>query len=303
MGALVGGAVRLSSTMIPKKARRGALRRQEIKHSPKPMMVLCLAAMYVLTRAIALSPLFILQGTALFGLGDKLSLIARGGICLVLWVVLVAPERVYARRELKGDGAHSGYGFCLKRAMARLVRVMPLLIPVLALGGLFVYLFWFDDFTSLRVLKQIAELVGASGNTYDMGAALVVVPLLVLALVLMYVWHRGVPYDYVADKKVARRITKSACFRRLSLLNALLVLLPVALFALVLGTKLYAGLTLGRGMVSLVTSMMGALKQMLNYETMTLMALVFVLVYLPTYFIRKHRTAVLCAAMEDEDAA
>lgn len=266
----------------------------------RALLTVSLAALYAAARFIALVPLLFPALTAFLPLTEKALLLVRFGLCALLFMLFVFPERIFSRAVLTRLAADTAPEFscfgAIRRGLYRVLRVLPLLLPFLLLAGLSVYLFWFSDFTALKLLKQISTFVGVSGEKrYDAGAALVILPTLALLIALLIRWHMDFPYDYIKNKRLARGLSKTPAYRRLSLQNLLLALPPFAACALVVFPTLASHIVVGKGMFELVGSVNSAIQTPLTAEQRMLFALVFVFLYLPLYLYRKFRAAKLCA--------
>ena len=266
----------------------------------RALVLFALALLYAAARLLALGPLFVPGLTAFLPLTEKGALLARFGVCALLLFLVVWPERIFSRAVLarlsSGAPLHFSYFGAIRRGLYRTLRVLPLLIPFLFLAGLSVYLFWFGDFTALKLLKEIAAFVGVSGGKrYDVGAALVVLPTLALFIALYIRWHLDFPYDYIDNKRLARGLSRTPAYRRLSLQNLLLSLPPFLVGALVVFPTLASRVVVGKGMFELVGSVNAAIQTSLTAEQQMLFALVFLFLYLPLYLFRKTRAAKLCA--------
>lgn len=260
-----------------------------------------LTVLFLAVRALALSPLFLPGLTTLLPLTKATAPLCRFLVSGALFVLLAWPERLYRLFKLKAlYGANAErftYFGAVSRGLFRLWRVLPALLPFLFVGGVCCYIFWIGDYKSLTILKQIGAVFGGK---YDLGAALLVSLFLLLAALLAALWHRDWPLDFFTDKKSARALARHRRkeLRSLSLGNFLLCLPACLLWGICLSIAALRDLTFDKGFMSLAMEAMGRLKTLLSNEVVVWLALIFILVYLPLWCLRKARAARLSAKWE-----
>ncbi len=268
--------------------------------------MLLLTLLFVLVRFLALSPLLLGGWTDRLSVSRQAALGIRMGASLLLFLLLCWPERLFRLHQFKkicGSGEQGfSYGASVMRGLWRLFRVLPALLLFSVTAGTWLYIFFIGNFKSLSILKQVGTLAGGS---YDRGAALLFLALMLFALVLALLWHRDRLLDYFPNRAQAKRIKKNngGALLRLSLTNFCLALPALLAWAAVLGMAAIRDLSFDKGFMSLAMDAMDRLKTLMSNEMAVYLALIFLFLYCPAFIVRKWRTARLCVRLEEKDAA
>lgn len=240
---------------------------------------------------------------------------------LIPWTLmnlfLVLPLRFWAGSALRACAApglpperHFPYGAFFRCALMRYARGLLWGLPFLAGAGLFLYGMEYLPFNTMGgYIQRFAALLGVE-PTLDRGLIVVFALLLLLAAGFALGWRRDMPMEYLpAGRLGARgvcRCARKVRFRgrgmlaRNTLVNFLLSL-PALMGGLAVLLPYAAGnLRVTGNKLMLLQSVMRLLKAPLPGKELLMLALVFLLLYLPLCALRKTRNAALVRRLSRE---
>ena len=252
----------------------------------------------LLLRAIALSPLiYALVSGGFFGLRREYVLAAALLSALVLWILLALPARLRMGAQLGGwFGARMDAGSWSDRLAKGLVpfaKALPLVLPVFICLYILYYVFSFSGFpVFFKMLEYPGSLIAGilGGLSADIvmtiGVLVWVIVLAMLAWLAFRSWRRFmVPCTYL--HQCSRAKGKPAKLAgRITLINFLIVLPPVAIVLVLLALSLAPKLS-GSMMFDVLTVVSAVTGFDFPAHTLTQCAWVLGLVYLPFVLLRK----------------
>ena len=252
----------------------------------------------LLLRAIALSPLiYALVSGQFFGLRREYVLAAALLSALVLWTLLALPARLRMGAQLSGwFGAQINAGSWSDRLAKGLVpfaKALPLVLPVFICLYILYYVFSFSGFpVFFKMLEYPGSLIAGilGGLSADIvmtiGVLVWVIVLAMLAWLAFRSWRRFmVPCTYL--HQCSRAKGKPAKLAgRITLINFLIVLPPVAISLVLLALSLAPKLS-GSMMFDVLTVVSAVTGFDFPAHTLTQCAWVLGLVYLPFVLLRK----------------
>ena len=252
----------------------------------------------LLLRAIALSPLiYALVSGQFFGLRREYVLAAALLSALVLWTLLALPARLRMGAQLSGwFGAQINAGSWSDRLAKGLVpfaKALPLVLPVFICLYILYYVFSFSGFpVFFKMLEYPGSLIAGilGGLSADIvmtiGVLVWVIVLAMLAWLAFRSWRRFmVPCTYL--HQCSRAKGKPAKLAgRITLINFLIVLPPVAIVLVLLALSLAPKLS-GSMMFDVLTVVSAVTGFDFPAHTLTQCAWVLGLVYLPFVLLRK----------------
>lgn len=252
----------------------------------------------LLLRAIALSPLiYVLVSGEFFGLRREYVLAAALLSALVLWTLLVLPARLRMGAQLSGwFGAQMDAGSWSDRLAKGLVpfaKALPLVLPVFICLYILYYVFSFSGFpVFFKMLEYPGSLISGilGGLSADIvmtiGVLIWVIVLAILAWLAFRGWRRFmVPCTYL--HQCSRAKGKPAKLAgRITLINFLIVLPPVAISLALLALSLAPKLS-GSMMFDVLTVVSSVTGFDFPAHTLTQCAWVLGLAYLPFVLLRK----------------
>ena len=252
----------------------------------------------LLLRAIALSPLiYALVSGQFFGLRREYVLAAALLSALVLWTLLALPARLRMGAQLSGwFGAQINAGSWSDRLAKGLVpfaKALPLVLPVFICLYILYYVFSFSGFpVFFKMLEYPGSLIAGilGGLSADIvmtiGVLVWVIVLAMLAWLAFRSWRRFmVPCTYL--HQCSRAKGKPAKLAgRITLINFLIVLPPVAIVLVLLALSLAPKLS-GSMMFDVLTVVSAVTGFDFPAHTLTQCAWVLGLAYLPFVLLRK----------------
>ena len=252
----------------------------------------------LLLRAIALSPLiYALVSGQFFGLRREYVLAAALLSALVLWTLLALPARLRMGAQLSGwFGAQMEAGSWSDRLAKGLVpfaKALPLVLPVFICLYILYYVFSFSGFpVFFKMLEYPGSLIAGilGGLSADIvmtiGVLVWVIVLAMLAWLAFRGWRRFmVPCTYL--HQCSRAKGKPAKLAgRITLINFLIILPPVAIVLILLALSLAPKLS-GSMMFDVLTVVSAVTGFDFPAHTLTQCAWVLGLVYLPFVLLRK----------------
>ena len=252
----------------------------------------------LLLRAIALSPLiYALVSGGFFGLRREYVLAAALLSALVLWTLLALPARLRMGAHLSGwFGAQMDAGSWSDRLVKGLVpfaKALPLVLPVFICLYILYYVFSFSGFpVFFKMLEYPGSLIAGilGGLSADIvmtiGVLVWVIVLAMLAWLAFRSWRRFmVPCTYL--HQCSRAKGKPAKLAgRITLINFLIVLPPVAIVLVLLALSLAPKLS-GSMMFDVLTVVSAVTGFDFPAHTLTQCAWVLGLAYLPFVLLRK----------------
>ena len=252
----------------------------------------------LLLRAIALSPLiYALVSGQFFGLRREYVLAAALLSALVLWTLLALPARLRMGAQLSGwFGAQINAGSWSDRLAKGLVpfaKALPLVLPVFICLYILYYVFSFSGFpVFFKMLEYPGSLIAGilGGLSADIvmtiGVLVWVIVLAMLAWLAFRGWRRFmVPCTYL--HQCSRAKGKPAKLAgRITLINFLIILPPVAIVLILLALSLAPKLS-GNMMFDVLTVVSAVTGFDFPAHTLTQCAWVLGLVYLPFVLLRK----------------
>ena len=252
----------------------------------------------LLLRAIALSPLiYALVSGQFFGLRREYVLAAALLSALVLWTLLALPARLRMGAQLSGwFGAQINAGSWSDRLAKGLVpfaKTLPLVLPVFICLYILYYVFSFSGFpVFFKMLEYPGSLIAGilGGLSADIvmtiGVLVWVIVLATLAWLAFRGWRRFmVPCTYL--HQCSRAKGKPAKLAgRITLINFLIVLPPVAIVLVLLALSLAPKLS-GSMMFDVLTVVSAVTGFDFPAHTLTQCAWVLGLAYLPFVLLRK----------------
>ena len=256
----------------------------------------------LLLRAIALSPLiYALVSGQFFGLRREYVLAAALLSALVLWTLLALPARLRMGAQLSGwFGAQINAGSWSDRLAKGLVpfaKALPLVLPVFICLYILYYVFSFSGFpVFFKMLEYPGSLIAGilGGLSADIvmtiGVLVWVIVLAMLAWLAFRGWRRFmVPCTYL--HQCSRAKGKPAKLAgRITLINFLIILPPVAIVLILLALSLAPKLS-GSMMFDVLTIVSAVTGFDFPAHTLTQCAWVLGLAYLPFVLLRKAATA------------
>ena len=252
----------------------------------------------LLLRAIALSPLiYALVSGQFFGLRREYVLAAALLSSLVLWTLLALPARLRMGAQLSGwFGAQINAGSWSDRLAKGLVpfaKTLPLVLPVFICLYILYYVFSFSGFpVFFKMLEYPGSLIAGilGGLSADIvmtiGVLVWVIVLAMLAWLAFRSWRRFmVPCTYL--HQCSRAKGKPAKLAgRITLINFLIILPPVAIVLILLALSLAPKLS-GSMMFDVLTVVSAVTGFDFPAHTLTQCAWVLGLAYLPFVLLRK----------------
>ena len=252
----------------------------------------------LLLRAIALSPLiYALVSGQFFGLRREYVLAAALLSALVLWTLLALPARLRMGAQLSGwFGAQINAGSWSDRLAKGLVpfaKALPLVLPVFICLYILYYVFSFSGFpVFFKMLEYPGSLIAGilGGLSADIvmtiGVLVWVIVLAMLAWLAFRSWRRFmVPCTYL--HQCSRAKGKPAKLAgRITLINFLIILPPVAIVLVLLALSLAPKLS-GSMMFDVLTVVSAVTGFDFPAHTLTQCAWVLGLAYLPFVLLRK----------------
>ena len=252
----------------------------------------------LLLRAIALSPLiYALVSGQFFGLRREYVLAAALLSALVLWTLLALPARLRMGAQLSGwFGAQINAGSWSDRLAKGLVpfaKTLPLVLPVFICLYILYYVFSFSGFpVFFKMLEYPGSLIAGilGGLSADIvmtiGVLVWVIVLAMLAWLAFRSWRRFmVPCTYL--HQCSRAKGKPAKLAgRITLINFLIILPPVAIVLILLALSLAPKLS-GSMMFDVLTVVSAVTGFDFPAHTLTQCAWVLGLAYLPFVLLRK----------------
>ena len=252
----------------------------------------------LLLRAIALSPLiYALVSGEFFGLRREYVLAAALLSALVLWTLLALPARLRMGAQLSGwFGAQINAGSWSDRLAKGLVpfaKALPLVLPVFICLYILYYVFSFSGFpVFFKMLEYPGSLIAGilGGLSADIvmtiGVLVWVIVLAMLAWLAFRSWRRFmVPCTYL--HQCSRAKGKPAKLAgRITLINFLIILPPVAIVLILLALSLAPKLS-GSMMFDVLTVVSAVTGFDFPAHTLTQCAWVLGLAYLPFVLLRK----------------
>ena len=252
----------------------------------------------LLLRAIALSPLiYALVSGQFFGLRREYVLAAALLSALVLWTLLALPARLRMGAQLSGwFGAQINAGSWSDRLAKGLVpfaKALPLVLPVFICLYILYYVFSFSGFpVFFKMLEYPGSLIAGilGGLSADIvmtiGVLVWVIVLAMLAWLAFRSWRRFmVPCTYLHQCSRAKE-KQAKLAGRITLINFLIVLPPVAIVLALLALSLAPKLS-GSMMFDVLTVVSAVTGFDFPAHTLTLCAWVLGLAYLPFMLLRK----------------
>ena len=252
----------------------------------------------LLLRAIALSPLiYALVSGQFFGLRREYVLAAALLSALVLWTLLALPARLRMGAQLSGwFGAQINAGSWSDRLAKGLVpfaKALPLVLPVFICLYILYYVFSFSGFpVFFKMLEYPGSLIAGilGGLSADIvmtiGVLVWVIVLAMLAWLAFRGWRRFmVPCTYL--HQCSRAEGKPAKLAgRITLINFLIILPPVAIVLILLALSLAPKLS-GSMMFDVLTIVSAVTGFDFPAHTLAQCAWVLGLAYLPFVLLRK----------------
>ncbi|NLD01855.1 MAG: hypothetical protein GX674_00970 [Clostridiales bacterium] len=252
----------------------------------------------LLLRAIALSPLiYALVSGQFFGLRREYVLAAALLSALVLWTLLALPARLRMGAQLSGwFGAQINAGSWSDRLAKGLVpfaKALPLVLPVFICLYILYYVFSFSGFpVFFKMLEYPGSLIAGilGGLSADIvmtiGVLVWVIVLAMLAWLAFRGWRRFmVPCAYLHQCSRAKG-KPAKLVGRITLINFLIILPPVAIVLILLALSLAPKLS-GSMMFDVLTVVSAVTGFDFPAHTLTQCAWVLGLVYLPFVLLRK----------------
>lgn len=305
-------------------ARGDYARRARKPYSPFRMAMRCCARYparlivmllkQALTRLIALSPLIYYCAGGVYPPPlDRASLILSLGLTLLLYLILVFPMRFYAAfwmkrllfsTRLDERFPRACYGALVLSGAARLFSGLLWGAPFIALSyRLYQYIFVFDGTRFNRDFAAVGGFLRASldtGARAALGTYVFFAALFLAALLFVYGWRRGVPFDFMpvyrdgvrAGRQRARKIRRKgrALLFKTSLINLLICLPSLIVLPLIPYLSLRPMLT-GKAMNDLQLAYALVKAGMLSGGALSWTLAAFLVLYLPFILLRK-----LCSA-------
>lgn len=239
------------------------------------------------------------------------------GVAALWFVLVLLPERCLFGEKLRGffrdvPGEHIPYCRWIKMEVQRLLRGMAYALPGAALLGWWFYARHNMSFTDFgQALERLAGLVGVTpemGGATTTGAVMYFALVLVMALFFVWGWHRDVCVEYLSLTnqenetvfQTAAAIRKHHLFRRNGFMNFLLFipsLLGVAVCAVP-----YVAQNVFWSRENLYVSLQSVavlMKTPLPGSLLLALALVFLILYMPLWMLRKMRNAAMTVALEE----
>lgn len=208
----------------------------------------------LLIRLLALAPLIYAIATrSFFGVPRA----HRNAVALLasipFWLLLVLPCRYrlggMVSRWLGHEGPNpdfSSYGRWSSQGVARLLKALPWMVPLIAWLGGFYYYMNFAPFNAMGLMiDDVGKLVGGD---YMHGAVMLALAL-VFGVVLAWVgWRRMMPFFYLPmaplhEDAQRRRALKGKALWRATMINFLIILPPLAIALGVLGASVQSRMT------------------------------------------------------------
>ena len=272
--------------------------------------VLSVAAVSVLVRAAALSPL-LLPGVT----GGKLPQWIAIALCAALWIFLVLPLRCWGGEKLRRmfytrhapDQKQSPYGKWLKAELVRFGRGALWGLPFLFCVGYFFYGKAALPYTKMwQPVMNLATLFGRE-PTMDLGLPIAGALVLLFGLIFAYGWWRDVMLEYLPVRSLkirqafhwARRMRRR---HRGEMVKNTFVNLLLCVPALLGAAAALIPYVLEKVDFSLSTDMivqlvMRLFKAPLPQKYLLLLLGVFAVLYLPLCMLRKTRNAALAGKL------
>ena len=251
-----------------------------------------------LLRAVALSPLiYALVSGEFFGLRREYVLAAALLSALVLWTLLALPARLRMGAQLSGwfgEQMDAGsWSDRLAKGLVPFAKALPLVLPVIICLYILYYVFSFSGFpVFFKMLEYPGSLIAGvlGGLSADIvmtiGVLVWVIVLATLAWLAFRGWRRFmVPCTYL--HQCSRAKGKPAKLAgRITLINFLIVLPPVAIVLVLLALSLAPKLS-GSMMFDVLTVVSAVTGFDFPAHTLTQCAWVLGLAYLPFVLLRK----------------
>ena len=251
-----------------------------------------------LLRAVALSPLiYALVSGEFFGLRREYVLAAALLSALVLWTLLALPARLRMGAQLSGwfgEQMDAGsWSDRLAKGLVPFAKALPLVLPVIICLYILYYVFSFSGFpVFFKMLEYPGSLIAGilGGLSADIvmtiGVLVWVIVLAMLAWLAFRSWRRFmVPCTYLHQCSRAKE-KPAKLAGRITLINFLIVLPPVAIVLALLALSLAPKLS-GSMMFDVLTVVSAVTGFDFPAHTLTQCAWVLGLAYLPFVLLRK----------------
>ena len=260
-----------------------------------------LSLLFVLTRGLLALPWLLISIPKRFGL----TLALQCGITLAVWLLAVNPERRFHCRAamlLAGEAqAPFSYREALRLGLSHFLRASWAAVPAAGLALLMDYVLnSSSNLASMRMLQDIgsvASLFGVQRPTYDVGLGVLLAANVLFLVLLLILWYRATPNDYLGVVRPHRR----APFDRLALRNFLLAAVAYILWGIVLYVNLSRQLSVRSGLMAKALHIQAALREIMHRREALLELWLVLLVYCPLWCVRKYGAAKAAARLRDAD--
>lgn len=253
-----------------------------------------LCAMFVLSRALMVLPWLMIHLR-----NRSLMMILRFAATALIWVMCVLPEQrlhCWCIMRMHGDTKERySYGKALKLELYRVLRILYAVLPAIVLGLLVYYIVDIGSFDAMRILKTVGSVFGKQRSYgYDTGLAALLGMLTLFGVLILMLWYRYTPNDYLGTIKPFRHVGVT----RVTVRNFCLAFVAYALWGVILYIYLADELIGFEGLFRKVVHLKAAIRSVFKHRQFRVeMALVLVFLYCPLWCLRKNAAAREAAAL------
>ncbi len=237
--------------------------------------------------------------------------LALTGTQTVLFAVLAAavlllglmPGRFALGRLFGGDAAKAGYGKRVFQGLVRFFHGIVFFVPLIALAAAMVNVLTNMPFNKAGQILQKFSFLVFSAPSADTGLMGLMVVFLLLGLLAAWGWRRQQAMEYVPDtallssgellkKTAAVRKEKRGMLAGVTVVNVLIALPGLAIFAAVMVPYVWSQLSMASGnLMMMVQLALAMLNKPLPAGQLALLAAAYIVIYVPLHAVRKMRIA------------